>query len=70
MSNTPASEIRINNKKVEATINLQKVTRGVEDSSGGVQEEVIYDVSKVKHSTWFVLDLETGSRGWYPGKSD
>lgn len=70
MPNTPANEIRINNKKVEATINLQKVTRGVEDSSGEIQEEVIYDVSKVKHATWFVLDLETGSRGWYPGKSD
>lgn len=50
--------------------------RTVTDSEGNkfnyetkkIDAQVIYDRSKIKHSSWFVLDLETGTRGWYPGK--
>ena len=30
--------------------------------------QTIYDLHKQKHKSWFVIDLETGSRGYYPGK--
>lgn len=70
MSNTPKNEIIINGKKVVSVINLQKIVKGVQTESGEVQEETVWDASQMKHSAWFVLDLETGSRGWYPGKKE
>ena len=33
-----------------------------------VVPQTIYSLKEQKHNAWFVLDLETGSRGWYPGK--
>ena len=33
-----------------------------------IDGQVVYDLSAQKHHPWFVLDLETGHRGWYPGK--
>lgn len=70
MSNTSKNEIMINGKKVASVINLQKIAKGVQTESGEVQGEIIWDVSQMNHSAWFVLDLETGSRGWYPGKKN
>ena len=30
----------------------------------------IYNLPTQVHKNWFVLDLETGQRCWYPGKPD
>jgi len=64
-------------------INVEKVIVGVEnpdkteilkdDETGlnyarnAVEGKDIYDRRKQKHSAWFILDFENGSRGWFPG---
>lgn len=32
-----------------------------------IDSQEVYNIHKQNHSNWFVLDLETGGRGWYPG---
>lgn len=32
-----------------------------------VEAHEIYNLKTKKHGFWFMLDLETGSRGWFPG---
>ena len=32
-----------------------------------VETHEIYCLKTQKHRPWFILDLETGSRGWFPG---
>ncbi len=66
---TKNTEIQINNKKIVAAINLQKAIKGVKKDSQ-VVGETFYDVATTKHSNWLVIDLETGQRGWYPGKQE
>lgn len=40
---------------------------GLNYSRNKVEEQEIYNYSTKKRRNWFILDLETGSRGWYPG---
>ena len=66
------AEIKISKHEAEepknytpiAPLGLQKIYVGDEDAQG-VHE--IYDFNKQKRSCWFILDLETGSHGWFPG---
>lgn len=46
---------------------LKDTTTGLNYSRNAVEGQEIYKLSSQKHHPWFVLDLETGSRGWYPG---
>lgn len=64
-------------------LEVQKIIIGVEDptqreialdketgynySRNLVEAKEIYNVRKKKHSPCFMLDLETGQHGWYPG---
>ena len=64
-------------------LDVQKIIIGVEDptqreialdketgynySRNLVEAKEIYNVRKKKHSPCFMLDLETGQHGWYPG---
>lgn len=64
-------------------IELQKIIVGVENteqreivtdkdtgynySRNLVEAQEIYNLRQKKHSPWFILDLETGQHGWYPG---
>lgn len=41
---------------------------GMKYEANEVVAKEIYNVSTQCHHCWFVLDLETGGRGWYPGK--
>lgn len=40
---------------------------GLNYSRNKVESYEIYNIAKRKSKNWFILDLETGSRGWYPG---
>lgn len=35
-----------------------------------IEGQTVYDLAKQKHRNWLILDLETGQRGWYPGKPE
>jgi len=35
-----------------------------------IDGQTVYDLSTQKHHPWFILDFETGDRGWYPGKPE
>ena len=62
-------------------INVPKVFKGVEDTSNQeivktdegfikrnvIESQAVYDIAKQKHHNWFILDLETGKRGYFPG---
>lgn len=64
-------------------LEVQKIIVGVEDSTQReivldketgynysrnlVEAKEIYNIRKKKHSPCFMLDLETGRHGWYPG---
>jgi len=77
------NQLMINNKEFFG-LNVSKVIVGVENSERtelltdpntglnysrtAVEGQEIYNISSQKHHPWFILDLETGSRGWYPGK--
>ena len=76
------NRLMINNKEFFG-INISKVIVGVENSDQtelltdentelnysktAVEGQEIYNISTQKHHPWFILDLETGSRDWYPG---
>ena len=40
---------------------------GYRESRNLVEGKEIYNLRNPKHRNWFILDLETGSRGWFPG---
>jgi hypothetical protein len=40
---------------------------GLNYSRTAVEAQEIYNLHTKKHSPWFILDLETGQHGWYPG---
>lgn len=77
------NQLMVNNKEYFG-LNITKVIVGVENpnkteiltdentglnySRTAVEGQEVYSISSQKHHPWFVLDLETGSRGWYPGK--
>lgn len=46
---------------------LQDEASGLNYSRTAVEALEIYSIKTQKHRPWFLLDLETGSRGWYPG---
>lgn len=76
------NQIRINNKEYVG-LDIDRIYVGVENperqeivknpdtglnySRNAVEAVEVYNLSKQKHSPWFVLDLETGKRGWFPG---
>ena len=41
--------------------------RGLNERHIAVESQEIYHLKTQKHHPWFILDLETGSRGWFPG---
>ena len=40
---------------------------GLNYSRTAVEAQEVYCLKTQKHSPWFILDLETGQNGWYPG---
>ena len=46
---------------------LQDKETGLNYSRNAVEAEEVYCLKTQKHSPWFILDLETGQNGWYPG---
>lgn len=46
---------------------LTDKTTGYNYSRTAVEAHEIYNLHTKKHSPWFILDLETGQNGWYPG---
>ena len=40
---------------------------GLNKARDAVEAHEVYDFNKQKRSCWFILDLETGSHGWFPG---
>jgi hypothetical protein len=40
---------------------------GLNEARNRVEAQEIYNFKTKKHGFWFILDLETGSRGWFPG---
>ena len=46
---------------------LQDKDTGLNYSRNAVEAQEIYCLKTQKHSPWFILDLETGQNGWYPG---
>jgi hypothetical protein len=40
---------------------------GLNEARNRVEAQEIYNFKTKKHGFWFLLDLETGSRGWFPG---
>ena len=35
-----------------------------------IEGQTVYDLAAQKHHPWFIIDFETGDRGWYPGKPE
>lgn len=74
--------LQINNQEYHA-LDMSKIIVGIENeneteivrdeetglnySRNKVESQEIYNYSTKRHRNWFILDLETGSRGWYPG---
>lgn len=50
-------------KRTEIILNDQ----GLNERRIAIEEKEIYKLSSQKHHNWFILDLETGKRGWFPG---
>ena len=64
-------------------LDLEKIIVGVENSTereiitnpqtgfnearNRVEAQEVYNFKTKKHGFWFLLDLETGGRGWFPG---
>ena len=46
---------------------LTDETTGLNYARNAVEAQEIYCLKTQKHRPWFILDLETGSRGWFPG---
>lgn len=46
---------------------LQDKETSLNYSRTAVEAKEIYCLKTQKHSPWFILDLETGQNGWYPG---
>lgn len=40
---------------------------GLNEARNRVEAQEIYCLKTQRHRPWFILDLETGSRGWFPG---
>ena len=40
---------------------------GLNEARNRVEAQEIYNFKTKKHGFWFMLDLETGARGWFPG---
>lgn len=43
---------------------------GIKYERNKVEPVEIYNLNKQAHHCWFMLDLETGGRGWYPGAKE
>ncbi len=50
----------------EKTVVTDSIT-GYKSIQDKIEGQTVYELRTQKHRPWFVLDLETGSRGWYPG---
>lgn len=46
---------------------IQNPQTGLNEARNKVEAQEIYNLKTKKHGFWFMLDLETGSRGWFPG---
>ena len=46
---------------------LKDEETGLNYSRNAVEGQEIFNLKNQKHHPWFILDLETGKRGWYPG---
>lgn len=46
---------------------LQDKVTGLNYSRTAVEAKELYCLQTQRHSPWFILDLETGQNGWYPG---
>lgn len=43
---------------------------GIKYERNKIDAVEIYNLNKQAHHCWFLLDLETGGRGWYPGSKE
>ena len=62
------SKVIVGVENPDRTETLTDETTGTNYRRKAVEGQEIYNISTQKHHSWFILDLETGSRGWYPGK--
>lgn len=46
---------------------LKDPETGLNYSRNTVEAKEVYCLQTKKHRPWFILDLETGQNGWYPG---
>lgn len=46
---------------------LKDPETGLNYSRNAVEPKEVYCLQTKKHQPWFILDLETGQNGWYPG---
>lgn len=66
-SGQDATVLGADSVKVGVAESAQKEVNGSVVAIQTTAGKTIYDSSAVKKNGWFILDLETGSRGWYPG---
>lgn len=56
------------NNKVYTGLGVAKIATGVENTDKHTLElQEVYNFATQKPTSGFILDLETGSRGWFPG---
>ena len=62
------NQLMIDNKEFFG-LNVPRVIVGVQnEQTGEAYGQEVYNLKTQKHHPWFILALETGSRGWCPGK--
>lgn len=64
-----AEQVIVGVKSGEKVIKTDPET-GLNYETDEIIAQEIYSLAEKSHNPWFVLDLETGSRGWYPGKKE
>ena len=62
-----ASQILVGVENLDRREILQDPETGMNYSRNAVEPQELYCLKTKKHSPWFILDLETGQNGWYPG---
>ena len=63
--------VGVETKELDENGNLKREivqnSLGLNESRVAVEAQEIYNRKTRKHRSWFILDLETGKRGWFPG---
>ena len=62
-----AQQIIVGKANPESQEIVKDAETGLNYSRNRVESYEVYNIAKKRPKNWFILDLETGSRGWYPG---